>query len=668
MRPASMRWFLALAIPVAVLCLTIFSGCKDGARSSWTGGQIAHGGGAMSAQDLPMELTYPQSDDQGRYVNVARSGSVVVSGVVSSPRPPTRLLVNGTATRPYEVEDITPYGEDIGYPTYRFHCPVLLAPQTRIVVQVIEPYPSREIVFVPDYVGTMSRWQTLAHRYPARQCYAARLGRVYYARNDYAVAAHYLRRAIEIDRNSPWALLDLGMVYLALNRYDDSVHCFDGARLVYRRCPDLYYGYGMVYYRRHDYLRAREHLARCRDMAPGWAEPLLALGLSDYARRDFAAAEWACYRATTVWPEWAPPRYALASTCLETGRIDEGMRVLREAERLGPWRPSQHLYLAGQLADRGHYDLAWRQVQFARTLGHDAPEPLARRLRARAADPGQLRDLPWQRPEHPGRLAQLWSRKDGRRETGTWNQNGIDRRGNAERQILPVQKQHRGGDVAGWWKNRHKADAMAARPGQARRRDSVRIAERFPAPRERADRGHGVRPVAGPAQTWPKARLQREVSRQEPKPAQAPRWQNQRPEHARHEQAQRSPARHEQVARPVESFQRPRHEVAQRQPGRQPMQAWSQQAARQPRVERQPREQLRREIRQPAPLQRPQPQRVQRAERPQPPRETRQPHVQRLERAPQRVERKSQPRQERQGGDRKQAQSETRQGKHGGRG
>lgn len=320
-----------------------------------------------TASDFVVELTYPQSDDEGHYVAVGQPGEVVVEGIVSGPEVPSTISVNGATVQPYEVEYIQPYGTQADYPVYRFRAPLVVQPSDDIVIVAGDPYGGTEYVFVPDSDATVQRWAALSENDPA---VVDRLGRAYYAGGAYDQAATHLAQAGERE-DSPWALYDLAMTYLALDRADDAIGTFNRIEPVYADMPDLYYGRGLTYSEAGQFDNAIADLVRASDLAPDWAEPLVALGLSYYAQEELGDAAESYEQAIEIWPTWAAPYYGLAEVRLDQGREDEAFPLIHEAQQRGPWRAAHHEALARKLWERGNYVAARRQLEIAERLGDD---------------------------------------------------------------------------------------------------------------------------------------------------------------------------------------------------------------------------------------------------------------------------------------------------------
>jgi tetratricopeptide (TPR) repeat protein len=397
---------VAVGLLLVVALIAAATGCQRGATTS-TVVVPQRGLDPVTAADLPIELTYPQSDDQGHYVGLKKDGSYVVSGVVASPQPPQRVLVNGISTVPYRVEQITPYGMTTSDPVYRFYAPALLTPTERIAVQVVEPVVSREVVFTPDGPAVVTRYTTLVAAAPTDPYAATRLGSAYYAQSAFTDSTQHLNQALSGNQSTSGLLYQLGMAYLSLRQSDRALDSFNRGISADPNSPDLYYGQGLTYYTTQRYDDAIVSLARASKLAPNWAEPLLALGQSYYADRRLADAQEAYSRTASISPYWPAPRYALANVLIDRGDLKSGLAQLEQAERLGPWRYEHHMALARKLYAKGNTNAAWRQVQIARKLGGQVPPAFLKQLSSKSKDPGDLGEEPWKAMRGPGKKPEV---------------------------------------------------------------------------------------------------------------------------------------------------------------------------------------------------------------------------------------------------------------------
>ena len=315
--------------------------------------------------DFAVELTYPQSDDQGNYVAVDEPGEVIVEGIASGPEAPGAIDVNGTTVQPYQVENISPYGMDTGHPTYRFRAPVIIQPDAEIVVTVWDPYEGLTYHFSPDTDATLDRWSALAEDDPALE---ASLARAHYARGEYDEGITYSQNVAEREE-SGWVLYDLGRSHLALGRTDEAIEFFDRAEVMDANMPDLYLARGQAYHEMGDHDQAIADFEQASELASQWAEPLLALAMTHYEQNRLDMAANHAQQAMDTWPAWPAPYYALAMALLQQDRTEEAVGLIIEAEQRGPWQAERHVELAQMLHERDDPVAARRQLEIAEELG-----------------------------------------------------------------------------------------------------------------------------------------------------------------------------------------------------------------------------------------------------------------------------------------------------------
>lgn len=382
----------------------------------------------VESPELPIELTYPQSDDNGHYVGFSKAGTETVNGLVACSDKPTKVLVNGVAGTVYAIQDVKPYGDSFGYPVYRFHAPIVVQPSDQVVVTVVSPAGSWDMVFVPDATAVVARWKSLLAASPGDAWLECRLGSAYYAEGNYTDAIKHLRRASTLDEKAPWIKYQLGMALLAANKAQDAVTTFKQVTVIYPTFPDVYCGLGLAYYTLGDWGEARIFFGRARALCPFWPGPILGLGLVYYVDGDFSLAAGCFTNCYGLWPEWPVPYYALAYVRIGERRWDDASRFLDRGYALGPWRAARHDQLARLMYRGGHYNQAWRQVEISRELGGRPSHGFLRDLSARAADPGRFRSWPWRssfeaggghaatQSMRPGRAYRVTGRSFGARE------------------------------------------------------------------------------------------------------------------------------------------------------------------------------------------------------------------------------------------------------------
>jgi len=218
-----------LALPLAVMLLVLLAGCRTQTAAPVVAPVATVQTTAVKTQYV--ELNYPPSDDQGHYYALPKTGKVTVSGIVAALAPPTGVIVNGVAVKPYLVQDVAPFGTPTGYNTYGFSAPTTLTPTTLLTVAlqalgVISPAVS----YTPDSTATYARLVALAGLAPKVPQAQYRLGNVLLARNSYNEALAAYRRSIALQPQSAWGYDGLGQTYVLLRRPTDAVLYFKKAK------------------------------------------------------------------------------------------------------------------------------------------------------------------------------------------------------------------------------------------------------------------------------------------------------------------------------------------------------------------------------------------------------------------------------------------------------
>ena len=335
-----------------------------------------------------VELTYPQSDPNGRYVTLGQPGTYIIAGTVASQEPVRQVSVNGVEAATYRLEQYPSYNTPDDFGIYRFRAPVVWQPDTRAVVRVIDPPLTREYAYSPDPNATVSYWQQAAEATPANAGLAYRLGNALLAQ-DTNGAFSTLSAATSggAGEAAPWSLWELGKAYLTAGKPAEALKPLNSAIAAYPTFADAYYDRGVTYYELQQYDQSAADLNRAAQLLPAWAEPLLALGQTYYAQNRLQDAAKVYEQAGTIWPTWPAPEYSLAMVRLDEGRMEDATKHLTRAEKLGPWRAMHHQQLAEKLFAKGNSTAAWRQVQIAHKLGGAPSQRFLVRLAQNTPEP-----------------------------------------------------------------------------------------------------------------------------------------------------------------------------------------------------------------------------------------------------------------------------------------
>ena len=381
-----MRWErIGLLLSLAALPLVVFVGCR-----TQSGGVTTARVSAPALAETPyVELTYPQSDDQGRFVSLPQQeGDVTVCGIVAARNAPTAVVVNGATVEPYPVQDIAPFGTPAGYQTYGFRAPMEVTPDTQFTIGVQEPGVTyQDAVFMPNAPLASERLRILAEESPQMPVAQYRLGNAYLAQQRYDDAIVVYRRSVTLQPRFGWGYYGLGRSYYATRRPTEAV-------VVYRRAANYYpwwaeprFELGITF---GSLGRGPEAVLQFRDairLRPRWAEPHYRLGLVYYDRGWLGGAATEYRQAATLYPVWAEPHYRLALVLTRQQRYDDAILSYREALRFAPARRAVHRDYAVALYHRGYYRNAWNEVHVAQRGGVRLNVDFVRVLRQRMPEP-----------------------------------------------------------------------------------------------------------------------------------------------------------------------------------------------------------------------------------------------------------------------------------------
>lgn len=393
------RYRVRLISVVVALSCAIVAGCSQRGRGGLSAADIRAAGGdsveVVSAAELPIELTYPQSDDQGNYAALAEPRALVVSGLVASADLVDEIEVNGASVQAYRVEGYVPFGADGEEPVYRFHAPVVVSPEDAIVVTIRTGLKEIAGSFAPDRDHVVSRLVALRKATPEDPWRATRLGSAQYAIGAYEEAIGSLDQALASGQELLWACFRLGMAYLSQGMADEAMASLDEAIRIAPALPDPYHARGLVHYSAGRYPEAIVALLDAADSAPSWAEPLVGLGLSYYAQGELDEAAGSFEEAIELWPSWASPHYGLGLVYLDQGRVEDAMASIDRGLALGPWPGGHHVKLAEKLLARGEAVAADRHLAIAEAIGDTVPAELLEQVRAEVTEPWTMGDWPW---------------------------------------------------------------------------------------------------------------------------------------------------------------------------------------------------------------------------------------------------------------------------------
>lgn len=392
--------------------------------------------GRSGANGVHVELSRPQSDDEGHYLNVLAEEASTVFGAVAAPRGVTQVTVNGVpaALSPATTRVL---GAPAGMAALSFMAPVDLEPTSVLYVTVLDSLGLQTtIAFLPDRDATLAR---LAYLRDVTQAAIARhelvetdlawwdfrLANAYVFDRRYDLALPLYRRFVTVE-----AGVAIGPFFLGLALYED--HQYDLALAEYQRvtvlAPGFYFAhyemgrchearhryddaileYRQVTVERPDCLAARWRLGQTLALAGRHDEAVLQLrtvvtsaprfaaghrdlGLALAAQNNWPAAAEEYSRAVRLNPGNPALHTHFGDALSHQQQYDRAIQQYDQALRGNPRQPEAHQGVVRTMVNAGQYGQAWQRVHEAQRLGVGLPTPLLQQLRQRQPEPrGQV--------------------------------------------------------------------------------------------------------------------------------------------------------------------------------------------------------------------------------------------------------------------------------------
>lgn len=171
------------------------------------------------------------------------------------------------------------------------------------------------------------------------------LGQLAHARGDSATALAHMRRAIELDPNSPPIHHDLAIL---LNATGDSNGCIASLREAIRLDPqqsEYHYKLSLALSEQGDIAAATSALEETVRLEPGFARAWYNLGLARSATNHPDAAITALTRAQSLQPDDPSIPYARATILARLGRKNDAISALQQTLRIQPNHPEANQLL-----------------------------------------------------------------------------------------------------------------------------------------------------------------------------------------------------------------------------------------------------------------------------------------------------------------------------------
>jgi tetratricopeptide (TPR) repeat protein len=302
-------------------------------------------GTASAAPTVTLDLTYPASDDAGRYCGYEGDFAYTVTGLVSvTDGELKRVVVNGQEAQllsPREIEMVTHAGGTLT----RFAACVWVASDTRLSVVVkVSGERQQRFVFTPEADAATNRLRGMlalaehAEGYPAVQlCRLHRtLGLALYARPDLTAAADHHRAAIAICNEDPIAHDLLGLALHDMELYDEAMAAYQRAIELEPEYFEAYNNIGMLLDDQGELEAGVEWYEKCLAINPDYEEAHFnfAWSLFDRGKIEDAAGEF--LKCLAICPEDADAHYALALVYVELKQYTKAKEHALEAIRIKP--------------------------------------------------------------------------------------------------------------------------------------------------------------------------------------------------------------------------------------------------------------------------------------------------------------------------------------------
>jgi tetratricopeptide (TPR) repeat protein len=143
-----------------------------------------------------------------------------------------------------------------------------------------------------------------------------------------------LKRALELDSRIPQAHYLQGMLAIYKGDLDGGIAEMRAEIAINPDFSMAYYKLGDAYTRREDWDGAIPHLQRAVWLNPDYSGPYILLGKAYLKRKEFATAEGMLRQAIKMDPANYQATYMLGQTLLQSGKTEEGRKVLERSQQL----------------------------------------------------------------------------------------------------------------------------------------------------------------------------------------------------------------------------------------------------------------------------------------------------------------------------------------------
>jgi tetratricopeptide (TPR) repeat protein len=168
------------------------------------------------------------------------------------------------------------------------------------------------------------------------------LGATYWQLGDYDKAAQAFQKVIQLEPDNVNGVNDLGAAYLQTGKYEEAAEAFQKA-LTLVATPETYTNLGIAYAWQGRFAEALPAYEKAVELSPnvdGWLSNLADgyrwLGQTEKARQTYDKAIALAFRALQVNPTDARTRSNLGTYYAKKGDIEQGLKLVHEAEAATP--------------------------------------------------------------------------------------------------------------------------------------------------------------------------------------------------------------------------------------------------------------------------------------------------------------------------------------------
>ncbi len=354
------------------------------------------------AEGVTVELTSPQSDDQGQYVPSPGPTGVTVYGLVSGEATVRAVTVNGVEAKLFPAEGAALGARDRTQ-AVAFKAYLNLGPKETVRVRVRPDAGEAQVAtFEPNAEATVKRLRALVAEKGGPAAAWCRLANALSDQGKLTEAGSAYRRALKENPKLVAAYVGLAETLRfrsipparPMGQYaggplepEDYGPHFHGGVSLYAEMEMREAGVAETERDRELLSEAIGLYRKAVELAPDDFEAQFGLGLalSDAKRPNEALPVYR--KAAAIDPDDFEAHFHLGCELRRAGQLDEAIAEQRRAIDLRPDFAPAHTCLSLALYAKGDYDAAWRQVRLAEKYGAPASPKFLEALRKRMPEP-----------------------------------------------------------------------------------------------------------------------------------------------------------------------------------------------------------------------------------------------------------------------------------------